>query len=149
MSKFAINPNALPDLAKEQAAALDRDRAAIHHFDDDGAGETPAPEVTTPLGPPMVTPDPRYRHGDVDVIEARLATLKNARAAKQKSNDAPPPHVAKATDHPLIASLISALPAPGSVWTAEDRANWLRAAESIFHLAYEADEQVKISEDGV
>lgn len=142
MSKYAINPNALPDPATEQAAALDRDRAAIHHFDDDGAGETASDAAGanegSPFGPRLIMPDPSHRHGDVDVIEARLAALKKARAAKEPKAD-PPPAASKAVDEPLIASLISALPQPHTVWADEDRADWLHAAESIFRLVY-ADE---------
>ena len=81
MSKYAINPNAIPDATTEQAAALDRDRAAIHHFDSDGASEASRTDCEfglTPLAPLMVAPDPRYRHGDIDVIEARLAAAPSA-----------------------------------------------------------------------
>ncbi len=137
MSKFAINPNAIPDLAEEQAAALDRDRAAIHHFDDDGASD--APEISdrpglTPLGPLMVTPDPRYRHGDIDAVEARLALARAARAEAQ------PRARRQATDHPLIATLVSTLPAPGAVWPLAERDIWLKAAGSIFAMTYETVE---------
>lgn len=139
MSKFAINPNALPDLAAEQAAALDRDRAALHHFDDDGAGDAPftaEPAGLTPLGPLMVTPDPRYRHGAIDAIEARLAVAKSLRAealASQKPRTA--------SDHPLIATLIATLPAPGAAWPVKEREIWLKAAASIFDMAYLAEEK--------
>lgn len=141
MSKFAINPNAIPDLAEEQAAALDRDRAAIHHFDEDGAGDAPPPNDRpglTPLGPLMVTPDPRYRHGDIDAVEARLALAKAAREEALALTRPPAPR--KATEHPLIATLISTLPAPGAAWPANERDIWLNAARSIFDIAYAAAE---------
>lgn len=142
MSKFAIDPNALRDLAAEQAAALDRDRAALHHFDDDGASDAPFPAEPaglTPLGPRMVMPDPRYRHGDIDAIEARLAIAKAVReeAASLKT----PAAERKATDHPLIATLISTLPAPGAAWPLNERDIWLKAAASIFGMVYASEPQ--------
>jgi len=136
MSKFAINPNAIPDVAAEQAAALDRDRAAIHHFDDDGAGDGPLGSDRpglTPLGPLMVTPDPRFRHGDIDEVEARLARTRAGRAETVAPAPAAP---RKAADHPLIATLLSTLPAPGTAWPTAERTIWLKAAASIFDLAY-------------
>jgi len=140
MSKYAINPNALPDISAEQAAALDRDRAAIHHFDDDGAGESASGAgcgALSPIGPLMVTPDPRYRHGDIDAIEARLALEKTAR---REAATQPAPTLRKGADHPLIATLISTLPAQGAVWPTKEREIWLRAAASIFDMVYEAAE---------
>ena len=44
----------------------------------------------------------------------------------------------KAQDHPLIASLIVALPSPGDSWPEADRAAWLKAAEGILALVYPA-----------
>ncbi|MEI2736381.1 MAG: hypothetical protein V9G24_17395 [Rhodoblastus sp.] len=141
MSKFAINPNAIPDLAEEQAAALDRDRAAIHHFDDDGAGDAVQANDRpglTPLGPLMVTPDPRYRHGDIDAVEAQLALAKAVREEAAALTRPPAPR--KATEHPLIATLIATLPAPGGCWPVAEREIWLNAARSIFDMAYAAVE---------
>ncbi|MDE2365240.1 MAG: hypothetical protein KGM42_21400 [Hyphomicrobiales bacterium] len=143
MSKYAINPNALPDPAAEERAALERERA----FEADDAPETTAPAVARePLPPRMLTPDPRYPHGDVDAIEARLAELKETGAkmsAPSGASDGPQPStpqskILRAQDHPLIASLIAALPAPNTVWSAADRAAWLRAADGLFPLVYRA-----------
>lgn len=143
MSKYAINPNAIPDEHAEVVAALDRDNAALHHYDDDGFGEGPLIEGGPPLPPLMTTPDPRYPHGDIDAIEARLADLRKSRAAEASqtiSEHAPPapqtPPENQAVSYPLVVSLLAALPEPHSEWTAEGRADWLRAAESIFHLVY-------------
>lgn len=133
MSKFAINPNALPDPLLEQAAALDRDRAALHHFDNDGAGETSLADGRG-CGPLLVMPDPRYRHGDIDVVEAKLAARKTSGAAPTPAQ--PGAGRAKATDDPLIASLVAALPPPGGAWSGAARARWLRAAAGVFGLVY-------------
>ena len=122
-------------------AALDRDRAAIHHFDSDGASEASRTDCEfglTPLAPLMVAPDPRYRHGDIDVIEARLAAEKATRASAVGARSEPAPR--KATEHPLIATLISTLPAPGAAWPLGQREVWLKAAASIFDMTYETGE---------
>jgi len=155
MSKFAINPNAMPNEAAEERAALDRENAHLHHFDDDGAGENaPVTGSKFPLPPSMFVPDPRYPHGMVDATEAHLAELKKLHAqmaapaaapaveARAESPVAPP--ACRAQDNPLIVSLIAALPAPDTVWSAADRADWLRAAESLFHLVYKAGEKVDV-----
>ena len=99
----------------------------------------------------MFVPDPRYPHGDIDEFEARLAALKKtqkqmaAPAAAPKAAHKPArPKVLCAQDHPLIASLIASLPAPDAVWSATDRADWLRAAESLFHLVYRAEDEVEV-----
>ena len=111
-------------------------------FDDDGAGD--APEAgdrpgLTPLAPLMATPDPRYRHGDIDAIEARLAI---ARAVREEAVTLKtPPTARKATDHPLIATLVSTLPAPGAAWPLNEREIWLKAAASIFDMVYTTEER--------
>jgi hypothetical protein len=143
MSKYAINPNKLPDIAAEERAALEREQA----FEtDDATGEGNA--GGEPLPPAMFVPDPRYPHGDVDAIEARLAELKKTGASMAAAATPTPAETApkplRAQDNPLILSLIAELPAPDSVWSAADRADWLRAAESLFHLVYRADEKVDV-----
>ena len=148
MSRFAIDPNKLPDAAAEERAALERE----HAFEtEDAAADSPA--AKEPLPPAMSMPDPRYPHGDVDAIEARLADMKKARDLMAAPAAAPAacapepssaPKMPRAQDNPLIMSLIAALPAPDSLWSAADRADWLRAAESLFHLVYRADENVDV-----
>jgi hypothetical protein len=152
MSKYAINPNAIPDEHAEVVAALERDNAALHHYDDDGAGDAPLIERGPPLPPLMTTPDPRYPHGDIDAIEARLVDLKKSRAAeasKKIAEHAPPATQAtpenQAVSYPLVVSLLAALPEPHSEWTADGRADWLRAAESIFHLVYKTRGRVVVT----
>jgi hypothetical protein len=152
MSKYAINPNAIPDEHAEVVAALDRDNAALHHFDDDGFGEGPLIESGPPLPPLMTTPDPRYPHGDIDAIEARLADLKKSRAAeaseKIAAHSACTPQTTpeyQAVSYPLVVSLLAALPEPHTEWTADGRADWLRAAESIFHLVYKTRGRVVVT----
>ena len=142
MSRFAINPNKLPDVAAEERAALEREQA----FEADDAGGD-APADNGPLPPAMFVPDPRYPHGDVDAIEERLADLRKTGAAMAAAAAPKPPETPKplrAQDNPLIMSLIAELPAPDSVWSAADRADWLRAAESLFHLVYRAGEKVDV-----
>ncbi len=129
MSKFAINPNKLPDPAAEERAALDRE----HAFEDEDTTTGGQAGSEDKLPPLMFVPDPRYPHGDVDQIEARLAELKRPCAEAQPAPDA---RRLAAQDHPLIASLVAALPPPGAVWSARDRADWLHAAESLFPLVY-------------
>ncbi len=149
MSRFAINPNKLPDQAAEERAALERENA----FENDGAMEA-APESPEGVLPPrLLMPDPRYPHGDVDEIEARLARLRKVRGHKG-APQSPPPEAdgaaqpASAAQYPLIASLIASLPPPQSVWQAQDRADWLRAAECVFHLVYRAEAKVDIDARG-
>lgn len=149
MSRFAINPNALPSEQAEERAALERDNAHLHHFDDDGAGvDYQVPTGGPPLPPAMFVPDPRYPHGDIDEIEEGIAALKRLAAeGRREPPKAPPAPVKpeaekpavrpmKAQDHPLVASLVAALPAPGEAWPEADRAAWLKAAEGIFALVY-------------
>ena len=153
MSKFAIDPNKLPDAATEERAALDRETAYIE-FNNDCADAPVASKE--PLPPAMFVPDPRYPHGDIDQFEAHLAELK-ATQARMAKVEAPAPSAAPdktaakpaadpfgAAAHPLIASLLISLPPPDAVWSVQDRTDWLRAAESIFHLVYRADDQVTI-----
>jgi hypothetical protein len=45
----------------------------------------------------------------------------------------------RATDF-LIRGLVDRLPKPGSIWSLDDRAKWLRTAHNIFDLVYKADE---------
>lgn len=134
MSSLKINPNAPPVLSDNEDEWLDRDRAALGILEEQAAPLVAEREGMTPLGPLMVTPDPRYRHGDIDAIEERLAIAKavHEEAAKLTS----PTTVRKATEHPLIATLISTLPAPGAAWPMKEREIWLKAAGSIFDLAY-------------
>ena len=145
MSRFAINPNKLPNQAAEERAALERESA----FENDGAMEA-APETPGDKLPPrLLMPDPRYPHGDVDEIEARLARLRKVHGHKGAPQSPPseadrPARAASAAEYPLIASLIAALPPPHSVWSAQDRATWLRAAECVFHLVYRAEANVDI-----
>ncbi|MGH9552895.1 MAG: hypothetical protein ACRD3W_26175 [Terriglobales bacterium] len=40
---------------------------------------------------------------------------------------------------PLIQGLMGRLPKPDSVWSLDDRGNWLRAAAVIFSLVYKTD----------
>jgi hypothetical protein len=40
----------------------------------------------------------------------------------------------------LIKGLIDRLPKPDSVWSLDDRAKWLRTADSVFGLVYKADD---------
>ena len=132
MSKFAINPNALPDPLVEERAALDRDNAHLHHFDDDGAGPNAPVAGKAPLPPAMSPlPDPRFPHGDIDLVEHRLALLKSGRAPTE-----PPQRPTPGAAHPLIVTLLAALPPADSEWSARSRADWLRAAEGIFGLVY-------------
>ena len=137
MSKFAINPNAPPVLSDNEDEWLDRDRAALGMLDEQAPPMPAERSGLTPLGPLMVTPDPRYRHGDIDAIEARLAMAKAVRADALELTSPPKPQ--KATDHPLIATLISTLPAPGAGWPVKEREIWLKAAASIFDMAYTAE----------
>jgi len=133
MSKYAINPNKLPDPAAEERAALDRE----HAFEDEDATSDGQAGPEDALPPLMFVPDPRYPHGDVDLIEARLAELKKPCAETQPAPDA---KERAAQDHPLIASLVAALPPPGAHWSAHDRADWLHAADSLFALVYRLDD---------
>ena len=149
MSRFAINPNKLPDQAAEERAALERESA----FESDGATESGPDTPGEALPPRLLMPDPRYPHGDVDEIEARLAKLRKVRdhkgAPPSQSPDADgAAQPASAAQYPLIASLIASLPPPHSVWSAQDRADWLRAAECMFHLVYRAEANVKIGAQG-
>ncbi len=149
MSRFAINPNKLPNQAAEERAALERESA----FENDGATEATPETPEEALPPRLLMPDPRYPHGDVDEIEARLAKLRKVRGHKG-APQSPPPEAdgsapaASAAEYPLIASLITALPPPHSIWSAQDRANWLRAAECVFHLVYRAEANVDIDAQG-
>ncbi len=136
MSKYAINPNKLPDPAAEERAALDRE----HAFEDEDTttgGQAGSEDALPPL---MFMPDPRFPHGDVDQIEARLADLKKPCAEAQPAPDA---KKQAAQDHPLIASLMAALPPPGAVWSGRDRADWLHAAGSLFALVYRLDDRAE------
>ena len=137
MSKFAINPNAPPVLSDNEDEWLDRDRAALGILEEQAAPLVTDRPGMTPLGPLMVTPDPRYRHGEIDVVEARLAVAKSARDEAAALHL--PPTQRKATDHPLIGTLISTLPAPGAAWPVAEREIWLKAAASIFDMAYKAE----------
>ncbi|MFO1137136.1 MAG: hypothetical protein U1E30_18300 [Rhodoblastus sp.] len=142
MSRFAINPNAPPVLSDNEDEWLDRDRAALGILEEQ-APATPAERPgLTPLGPLMVTPDPRYRHGDIDAVEAQLALAKAVREEAIALTRPPAPRMA--TEHPLIATLIATLPPPGGCWPVAEREIWLNAARSIFDIAYvvvESDDQ--------
>ena len=133
MSKYAINPNAPPVLSDNEDEWLDRDRAALGILEEHAAPLVADRPGLTPLGPLMVTPDPRYSHGEIDVVEARLAV---ARAVREAAAMQLPQTQRKATDHPLIGTLISTLPAPGAPWPKAEREIWLKAAASIFDMAY-------------
>lgn len=154
MSRFAINPNAIPSEEAEERAALERDNAHLHHFDDDGAGvDYQVPKGGPPLPPAMFVPDPRYPHGDIDEVEARLramhekappaqqaqaagAPVAGAQAGQARQAQAKASQEKLAQDHPLIASLVAALPPPGATWPVADRATWLKAAQGILALVY-------------
>jgi len=136
MSKYAINPNAPPVLSDNEDEWLDRDRAALGILEEHAAPLVADRPGLTPLGPLMVTPDPRYRHGDIDAVEARLAVARAVREEAAAMQLAAP---RKATDHPLIGTLISTLPAPGAGWPIAEREIWLKAAASIFDMAYTAE----------
>jgi hypothetical protein len=41
---------------------------------------------------------------------------------------------------PLIQALVNKLPKPNSVWSTDERAQWLRAAAIIFNLVYKTAE---------
>lgn len=51
---------------------------------------------------------------------------------------------------PLIQALVNKLPKPNSVWSTDERAQWLRAAAIIFNLVYKTaeanEEDLKIEE---
>ena len=134
MSSLKINPNAPPVLSDNEDEWLDRDRAALGMMDEQAPPLVAQREGLTPLGPLMVTPDPRYRHGDIEANEARLAAARAARAQPQAPANAPSPR--KATDHPLIATLISTLPTPGAAWPPAERDIWLKATAAIFDMVY-------------
>lgn len=138
MSKFAINPNAPPVLSDNEDEWLDRDRAALGIMDELAPAAPAERPGLTPLGPLMVTPDPRYRHGDIDAVEAQLALAKAARDEAVALTRPPAPR--KATEHPLIATLIATLPQPGAHWPEKERDIWLNAARSIFDIAYASTE---------
>ncbi|MGQ3001108.1 MAG: hypothetical protein ACT6UH_11805 [Hydrogenophaga sp.] len=42
-------------------------------------------------------------------------------------------------EHPLIKGLLMTLPAPGGVWSPQERVNWLTMASSIFTMIYKGD----------
>ena len=41
-----------------------------------------------------------------------------------------------ATTDPLIQALVDKLPQPNSIWSIDDRANWLKALAMIFNVVY-------------
>lgn len=138
MSRLKINPNSPPVMSDNEDEWLDRDRAALGILEEQAAPLVADREGLTPLGPLMVTPDPRYRHGEIDAVEQRLAIAKAVHEETVKLTS--PTTVRKATEHPLIATLISTLPAPGAAWPMKEREIWLKAAASIFDMTYETAE---------
>jgi hypothetical protein len=40
---------------------------------------------------------------------------------------------------PLIQAVVDKLPAPNSIWSIDDRANWLKALAMIFNLVYRTE----------
>lgn len=44
--------------------------------------------------------------------------------------------VADASVHPFVLGLVQSLPAPGTVWTLDDRRRWVHCAETVFALMY-------------
>ena len=44
--------------------------------------------------------------------------------------------------HPFIVGLLQALPKPGTVWSIEGRAAWLKAAAQNFMLMYQGDGEI-------
>lgn len=49
------------------------------------------------------------------------------------------------SDHPLLQGLFETLPEPGTVWSDEERREWLDAAEKIFGLVYKKTRTVSSS----
>ena len=134
MSRLKINPNSPPVMSDNEDEWLDRDRAALGILEEQAPPLIAERQGLTPLGPLMVTPDPRYRHGEIDAVEQRLAIAKAVHEETVKLTS--PTTARKATEHPLIATLISTLPAPGAAWPMKEREIWLKAAASIFDMAY-------------
>src|SRR5262245_63823677 len=47
---------------------------------------------------------------------------------------------------PLIQALVNKLPKPNSIWSIDDRANWLKTAAMAFNLIYRTGKDEKKSE---
>jgi hypothetical protein len=56
--------------------------------------------------------------------------------------DSPEPSAAEACvkPDPLIQALVDKLPKPGTIWSIDDRARWLKVAAMAFNLTYRTDE---------
>jgi hypothetical protein len=48
----------------------------------------------------------------------------------------------------IRAALLANLPRAGSVWSEEERQEWLRLAEIVFRLVYEDEQEFGSREDG-
>lgn len=51
----------------------------------------------------------------------------------------------EAADHPLICGLFRELPKPETLWSVEQRIDWLEAAERIFRLMYRGQGKLQIA----
>lgn len=162
MANFTINPNKARDIGKEEAASLERDLAALHHFDDDARD----PGLPDPATAPDTAFDRRTRQPPVVSEPLREPHLLTPSAHSGKA--CPPPlqaiapeigrhELPRATEtgpgqqaaagYRLVDDLFAMLPPAGAHWTCEERLDWLRAAESAFHLAYHTSGRIRIEAD--
>ena len=89
----------------------------------------------------------RIESGEKSSLVTRIAELEEtpvltlvdtAERSEAETSETPDPLI-RALDQipdPLIQALVGKLPKPGTAWSIEDRAKWLRAAAIIFNLVY-------------
>ncbi len=71
-----------------------------------------------------------------DPEEAQILTLVEGNADQSTADE---------IVDPLIQALIDKLPKPHSIWSIDDRANWLKAAAMAFNLVYRTPQREELT----
>ena len=163
MSSLTINPNKQRDAVKQEIAALERDQAAIHHYDNDARAPAPAQDqasqdvrsvqASPPSPPAPAKPAPPPLAAIAPIIPHHQAEIRASPPIAPAPPATPAPPAAAAGSamcgalHPLVGDLFAMLPPAGGQWSCEERLYWLSAAESAFHLVYRTSGRIRIEQD--
>ncbi len=136
MVEFRINPNP-PRSRRDEAAWLDRDRAALRHLDSDEARDAPV------VAEPLQSFDPSVEVTVEDHPKAPEPAPEALRETPLPRPSATAP--ASAAAHPMLASFLKAMPEPGANWSLEARLEWMRLAESLFGIVYKTEGRIRFT----
>jgi hypothetical protein len=91
-----------------------------------------------PLGPSVVVANAKRAKSLTAKLLGAHQSEPEPSGTLELVHEAPEPTDCAMPD-PLIQGLVNRLPKPDSVWSLDDRGNWLRAAAVIFSLVYKSD----------